>query len=89
MSDGAGVGRGLYEIQLDVAEYYRTNGVDERATGGDMIYLMPGVRLYWNIISAAFGVKTPVWTDLNEEDEQQGGEGTEDYRLIFTLSVLF
>jgi hypothetical protein len=67
----------------------RTNGVDEPATGGDMLYLMPGVRLYWNIISAAFGVKTPVWTDLNEEDKQQGGEGTEDYRLIFTLSVLF
>lgn len=28
VSDGAGVERGLYEIQFDVAEYYRTNGVD-------------------------------------------------------------
>ena len=27
-SDGAGVERGLYEIQFDVAEYYRTNGVN-------------------------------------------------------------
>ncbi len=67
----------------------RTNGVDERATGGDMIYAMPGVRVYWNSISVAVGVKTPVWTDLNEEDEQQGGEGTEDYRLIFAVSALF
>jgi hypothetical protein len=67
----------------------RTDGVYERATGGDMIYLMPGVRAYWENLSVAFGVKTPVWTDLNEEDEQQGGEGTEDYRLIFAVSALF
>jgi len=67
----------------------RTNGVDERATGGDMVYALPGVRLYWDNISAALGVKTPVWTDLNEEEEQQGGEGTEDYRLIFAVSALF
>lgn len=67
----------------------RTNGVDEPATGGDMLYALPGVRVYWDDVSAAFGVKTPVWTDLNEEDQQQGGEGTEDYRLIFTLSTLF
>jgi hypothetical protein len=66
-----------------------TNGVDERATGGDMLYLMPGARLYWKIMSAAFGVKLPVWTDLNEEDEQQGGEGTERFRVIVSLSVLF
>ena len=29
------------------------------------------------------------WKGLNEEDEQQGAEGTEDYRLNFTISVLF
>ena len=28
------------------------------------------------------------WTDLNEEDDQQGAEGKEDYRAIFTFSVL-
>ena len=77
------------EAQYLHLERDRTNGVDERATGGDMIYAMPGVRVYWNNISAAVGVKTPVWTDLNEEDEQQGGEGTEDYRLIFAVSALF
>ena len=67
----------------------RSNGVDELATGGDIIYALPGARLYWDSFSFAFGVKLPVWTDLNEEAEQQGGEGTEDYRLIFSLSVLY
>jgi len=67
----------------------RTNGIDETATGGDMLYALPGFRLYWDEISAAIGVKLPIWTDLNEEDEQQGGEGTEDYRLIVNLSALF
>jgi hypothetical protein len=34
-------------------------------------------------------VKTPVWTDLNEESEQRGAEGREDYRVILSASVLF
>lgn len=67
----------------------KTNSVNELATGGEIVYLLPGVRLYWDNFSAALGVKTPIWTDLNEEPEQQGGEGSEDYRLIFTLSTLF
>lgn len=67
----------------------RTNGVDERATGGDMIYALPGIRAYWDNVSVALGYKTVVWKNLNEQDEQQGGEGTEDYRLILTFSALF
>lgn len=67
----------------------RTNSVDEIATGGDILYALPGVRVYWDSISAAIGVKSPIWTQLNEERQQQGGEGTEDYRLIFTFSALF
>jgi len=67
----------------------RLNGVGERATGGQMLYLLPGVRGYWRNVSLAFGVKVPTWTDLNEEDEQQGGEGKERYRLIGTFTVLF
>jgi hypothetical protein len=39
-------------------------------------------------MSVALGVKKPVWTDLNEESEQQGAEGRERYRFIFSLSVL-
>ncbi len=67
----------------------RSNGVSETATGGDMLYLMPGVRLYWERASIALGVKRPVWTDLNEESQQQGAEGREDYRLVLSGSVLF
>lgn len=66
-----------------------TNGVDELATGGDIGYLVPGVRVYWNKITAAFGVKKAAWTDLNEGDQQQGAEGKERYRLIFSISSSF
>ena len=66
-----------------------SEGVGERATGGDMLYLQPGARYYVDNLSFALGVKVPVWTDLNEESEQQGAEGKEDYRLIFTASALF
>ena len=67
----------------------RTNGQNEQATGGNMLYILPGLRGYWKNVSVATGVKFPVWKSLNEESEQQGGEGTEDYRFIFTFSVLF
>lgn len=43
---------------------------------------------YFNA-SFALGVKLPAWTDLNEEDEQQGAEGKENYRVIFSMSALF
>lgn len=67
----------------------RVDGVGEEATGGDIIYLMPGVRLSIDRVSLAAGVKFPAWTDLNEEAEQQGAEGKEDYRLVLTASWLF
>jgi hypothetical protein len=64
-------------------------GRGEPATGGDILYAVPGVRLYKDNMSLAIGVKLPVWTRLNEEDQQQGAEGKERYRLVVTLSVLF
>lgn len=66
-----------------------TDGVGELATGGDMLYVLPGARLYAGSTSVGFGVKIPVWTDLNEDSDQQGGEGTEDVRILATLSALF
>jgi hypothetical protein len=66
-----------------------TNGVGERATGGHILYLLPGLRGYWRSASLGLGFKLPAWTHLNEEGDQQGAEGKEDYRLIFTLSMLF
>lgn len=67
----------------------KEDGVADSGTGGDILYVMPGVRAYWENTSLALGVKLPAWTDLNEEDEQQGAEGKEKYRLIFSVSALF
>ena len=50
---------------------------------------MPGVRAYWRNTSLGLGIKAPTWTNLNEESEQQGAEGREDYRLICSFSVVF
>ena len=67
----------------------RVDGAGESGTGGRMLYAMPGVRVYWDRASVAFGVKKPVWTQLNESSTQQGAEGKERYRLIFSASLLF
>ncbi|MTW22284.1 transporter [Allochromatium palmeri] len=67
----------------------KEDGVAERGTGGQILYLTPGVRAYWNNVSFAFGVKLPIATDLNEDAEQQGAEGKENYRLVFSISALF
>jgi hypothetical protein len=67
----------------------KVNGVYESATGGHILYDTIGFRIYKGSISAGFGIKTPMWTDLNEESEQQGAEGKEDYRALFTFSTLF
>jgi hypothetical protein len=66
-----------------------TDGVGEQATGGRMLYAVPGVRLYKDNMSFAFGVKKAVWTRLNESSLQQGAEGKEKYRLIISGSMLF
>ncbi len=65
------------------------NGVGAEATGGKIIYLVPGVRLYKDNMSFAIGLKKPAWTRLNESDLQQGAEGKEKYRLIISGSMLF
>ena len=54
-----------------------------------MLYALPGVRLTRGAVSVGLGWKTPVWTDLNEDEQQQGAEGKEVGRLIVTLSTLF
>jgi hypothetical protein len=48
-----------------------------------------GVRLYKDNLSLGLALKKPVWTDLNEESEQQGAEGKEKYRFIATFSAIF
>jgi hypothetical protein len=65
------------------------NGVGAEATGGNMAYLVPGIRLYKDNMGFAIGFKAPVGTRLNESDQQQGAEGKEKYRLIVSGSILF
>ncbi len=65
------------------------NGVGEEATGGRIIYALPGLRAYIGSSSLGLGWKQPIWTDLNEESLQQGAEGTEKGRFVATWSTLF
>jgi len=64
------------------------DGVGERATGGAIVYAVTGFRAYLKNSSIGLGIKIPAWTDLNEEENQQGAEGKEKYRALFTFSVL-
>lgn len=79
----------VLEVQYLSLGRDRLDGAGEAGTGGRMIYLLPGVRAYWDKASFALGIKKPIWTRLNEERTQQGAEGKEKYRLIFTTSILF
>lgn len=67
--------------------------VADPITGGEIVYAMPGVRVYWDRLSIALGFKMPVSARLNERPDlglrQQGAEGTEKWRAIFTASLLF
>jgi len=79
-----GVEANYMHLGRDVAD-----GVPELATGGYILYNTTGLRFYYNTISAGLGVKTPIYTDLNEGSLQQGSEGKENYRIIFAFSTLF
>lgn len=79
----------IMELQYLLLGRDEMDGVPERGTGGKMAYAVPGVRLYWDRFSVAFGVKTPIWKRLNEQSEQQGAEGLEKYRLLLSASMLF
>lgn len=50
-------------------DYYGSSrGVTLSPSGGDIIYLLPGFRIYKDDLSFAFGIKTPVWTRMNRID---------------------
>ena len=80
---------GLVELNYLHLGRDKEDGVAESGTGGHILYVMPGIRAYWENVSFALGVKLPAWTDLNEDDEQQGAEGKENYRVILSMSALF
>ncbi len=64
-------------------------GVGATGTGGAILYTVLGVRAYWDRNSFALGYKVPVSSNLNEANQQQGAEGKEKYRLIFSVSRMF
>lgn len=80
---------GVLEVQHLALGRDVENGVAAPATGGRMLYLVPGVRVYFDRLSVAVGLKAPAWTRLNESARQQGAEGKEKYRLLLSASLLF
>jgi hypothetical protein len=58
-----------------------------QASGGNILYGSLGVRAYLGRIALALGLKRPLLTRLNEQSEQQGAEGLENFRLSFALSA--
>lgn len=80
---------GVLEAQYLALSRDIENGAPATATGGKILYLLPGLRIYKDNLSFAFGFKKPVWTKLNESSDQQGAEGKEKYRLIVSASILF
>lgn len=62
----------------------------DNATGGTILYLSPGLRAtFGKHVSIGMLIKLPTWKDLNNESEQQGAEGLEEYRAIVTCSISF
>lgn len=61
----------------------------ELGTGGSILYVTPGVRVQAGDFNIGAGVKIPIASALNEAATQQGSEGLEQYRLIFTVSTFF
>ena len=80
---------GNFELNYLVLGRDKLNGVGEEATGGKILYVVPGIRLSMDKLSIGVGLKKPVAKRLNEVSDQQGAEGVEKYRLIFSASMLF
>lgn len=55
----------------------KEDGFELEAAGGDIIYAVPNLRFYIKNSSFGFGLKFPIWKDLNEGNLQQGSEGKE------------
>lgn len=66
-----------------------TAGISDLGTGGSILYVTPGMRFQLGDINLGAGVKVPLSKALNEVNMQQGAEGLENWRLIFTGSMAF
>ena len=83
---------GILELNfLNLARDWQ-GGEGQPATGGNVLYLSPGFRFAFpKLQNANLGllIKIPIFKSLNEQDQQQGSEGLEKYRIIGTLSFYF
>lgn len=84
---------GIFEMNFLHLDHDRANGVNVAGSGGNVLYLSPGVRFSFPTIqNANLGIlcKFPVWTNLNDKKvKAQGSEGVENFRLISTISFYF
>jgi hypothetical protein len=80
---------GILELNYLSLARDRAAGLNEPATGGRILYLSPGARLQVGDFNLGLLVKFPLASALNEREFQQGAEGLEKYRLIFTTSTTF
>lgn len=66
------------------------DGETDHDSGGTILYLSPGFRAsFGKHVSVGALFKIPTWQDLNNESDQQGSEGLEDYRAMVTLTISF
>ena len=61
--------------------------VELQASGGDILYGNLGLRAYVGRFAFGVGMKRAMLKRLNEESEQQGSEGLENFRLAFAFSA--
>ena len=83
---------GILELNFLHISPDEEGGDRQRASGGTILYLTPGMRFSFPRLQNAnlgLAVKIPIWKNLNEQNEQQGSEGYEKYRAIATLSFFF
>ena len=57
------------------------------ASGGRILYGSVGVRAYLGRVTIGLGIKRALLKALNEESQQQGSEGLENYRVSLSLGT--
>jgi hypothetical protein len=57
------------------------------ASGGKILYGGLGARAYLGKLTIALSLRRPVLADLNEEAQQQGSEGLENFRVSLSIGV--
>lgn len=80
---------GIVEVNYLRLSRDETAGVSELGTGGQILYVGPGMRAQLGDFNLGALVKFPVASGLNERSLQQGSEGLEKYRLVLTASKVF